>query len=387
LRESGSAVNSGRTTWFWVSIAELDRHEHSSKALGHTAESIHLPGRIRLNPKLLALGLLLSLSTTVSQAQDTPPPPLVATPQADVHPEDMPPRFSQHEDWSALALAKSGLNPAVYVAVVLSKTEEPDYTRELIRVQWRTADPIDLYVVKPRGPVKSPAILYLYDYRFDTERFRDDGWCKRATQGGFAAVGFGSALSRQRFHSRPMKEWFVSELQEALGESTHDVQMVLNYVSSRGDIDMNRIGMFAQGSGGAIAVLAAAVDSRITVLDLLNPWGDWPDWLKESPQIPEDERSAYLVPEFLSKVAGLDPVSDLPRLHLKALRVEQIMDDPVTPPSAKDKLSAAVGSADSVVRYKDASAHLAAWRASGISGWIRDQLTPSTAQASNAPTR
>jgi len=312
---------------------------------------------------------------------------MVTAPPAAVQPEDVAPRFSQHEDWSALPLAKSGLNPDTYVAVVLSKTEEPEYTRELVRVQWRAADPIDLYVVLPRGAARSPAILYLYDYRFDTDRFRDDGWCKRATQGGFAAVGFGSALSRQRFHSRPMKEWFVSELQEALGESTHDVQMVLNYVASRGDIDMNRIGMFAQGSGGAIAVLAAAVDSRIAVLDLLNPWGDWPDWLKESPQIPEDERSAYLAPQFLSGVAGLDPVSYLPRLHLKALRIEQVMDDPVTPPSAKDKLSAAVGTPGLAIRYKDAGAHLAAWRSNGISGWIREQLMPSTVQASENLTR
>jgi hypothetical protein len=356
-------------------------------ALRRTAESTHIPGEFALNPKLLAIGLLLTLSSTVSRSQDVSQGPLVPAPPPAVQPEDVPVHFSEHEDWSALPLAKSGLNPAVYVAVVLSKTEEADYTRELIRVQWRTADPIDLYVVKPRGVAKSPAILYLYDYRFDTDRFRDDGWCKRATQGGFAAVAFSSALSKQRYHLRPMKEWFVSELQEALGESTHDVQMVLNYLASRSDIDMNRIGMFAQGSGGAIAVLAAAVDSRITVLDLLNPWGDWPDWLKDSQQVPDSERSAYLSPQFLSNVAGLDPVSYLPRLHLKALRIEQIMDDPVTPPSAKDKLSAAVRSPDSVIRYKDAGAHLAAWRANGISGWIREQLTSSNVQASDNPIR
>ncbi len=54
-----------------------------------------------------------------------------------------------------------------------------------------------------------------------------------------------------------MKEWFVSELQESLVESTHDVQMIINYLSTRGDLDMDRVGMFGQGSGGAIAILAA----------------------------------------------------------------------------------------------------------------------------------
>lgn len=340
-----------------------------------------------MNSKFLAFGLLLTLTTFAAQSQEVSPDPSVTAPPAVVHPEDVAPQFSPHEDWSALPLVKSGLNTDVYVAVVLSKTEQPDYTREMVRVQWRTGDPIDLYVVLPHGVAKSPAILYLYDYRFDTDRFRDDGWCKRAVQGGFAAVAFGSALSRQRYHGRPMREWFVSDLQEALGESTHDVQMVLNYVATRGDIDMNRIGMFAQGSGGAIAVLAASADPRIKVLDLLNPWGDWPDWLKESPQVPDSERSAYITPEFLSKVAGLDPVSYLPKLHLQALRVEQIMDDPVTPQSAKDKLRAAVSSPDSTIRYKDTSAHIAAWRANGLTGWIREQLTPPAAQASQNLTR
>ena len=382
----GSAAPSGRTSLFYFDCSTKATRT-TATALGHLAESTHFQGDSRLNPKLLAFGLLLTLTTTVSRSQEVSPTPMVTAPPAAVQPEDVVPRFSQNEDWSALPLAKSGLNTDTYVAVVLSKTEQPEYTRELLRVQWRAADPIDLYVVLPHGATKPPAILYLYDFRFDTDRFRDDGWCKRAVQGGFAAVGFGSALSRQRFHSRPMKEWFVSELQEALGESTHDVQMVLNYVASRGDIDMNRIGMFAQGSGGAIALLAAAVDPRIRVLDVLNPWGDWPDWLKESPQIPVDERSTYLEPQFLSKVAALDPVSYLPQLHVKALRVEQIMDEPITPQSAKDKLSAAVTSPVSAVRYKDASAHLAVWRVNGISGWIREQLASPVAQASKDLTR
>src|ERR1035441_1223230 len=51
--------------------------------------------------------------------------------------------------------------------------------------------------------------------------------------------------------------------QLSLALTVHDVQMVLNYLETRGDLDMSRVGMFGQGSGGAIAVLAAAADSRI----------------------------------------------------------------------------------------------------------------------------
>jgi cephalosporin-C deacetylase-like acetyl esterase len=59
-----------------------------------------------------------------------------------------------------------------------------------------------------------------------------------------------------------MREWFISELQESLATSAHDVQMVLNYLASRNDLDMSRVGMFTAGSGANIAILASAVDAR-----------------------------------------------------------------------------------------------------------------------------
>lgn len=51
---------------------------------------------------------------------------------------------------------------------------------------------------------------------------------------------------------------------------TYDVQMILNYPETRGDIDVSRVGMF--GEGAAIAVLAAVDDKRMRAIDLLNPW-------------------------------------------------------------------------------------------------------------------
>jgi hypothetical protein len=271
-------------------------------------------------------------------------------------------------------LAKSGLITARYVTTILGRYQGDGFTREVVRVQWRPDDPIELYVVLPHGSQKPPAILYLYDYRYDAERFRDDGWCKRATQNGFAAIGFTSAFSLERFHSRPLKEWFVSELPEALGASTHDTQMVLNYLGSRGDIDMQRVGMFGQGSGGAIALLTAAVDTRIAAVDVLNPWGDWPDWLRTSRQVPDDERALYNTPEFLARVRNLDPVQFLPSLGSRPVRLQQVMDDPVTPPEAKEKLAAAVRPPQQLARFEDGPAHGASWQKTGLSGWLRQQL-------------
>ena len=74
-------------------------------------------------------------------------------------------------------------------------------------------------------------------------------------------------MDGHRYHDRPMRQWFVSELQEAVVKSVHDVQMILNYLSTRGDLDLNRIGMFGQGSGGTIAILVASVDPRIKAIN------------------------------------------------------------------------------------------------------------------------
>jgi hypothetical protein len=310
-----------------------------------------------------------------AQAASPPAPPAAA-----------PKKVRIMEDWSVLPLESSGLDLSLAGAVQLAKWDKGDFTEELLRVEWRPHDPIDLYVVLPKGVEKPPAILYLYDYWNNAERFRDDGWCKRMTQGGFAAVGFLEAVSMDRIHTpRPLKEWFVSELQESLGATTHDVQMILNYLDKRGDIDMSRIGMVGLGSGASIAVLAAAADPRIKTLDLLSPWGDWPDWLKESPIIPENERANYLTPEFLAKVAKLDPVLYLPQLKTRSVRIEYILDDQGTPKSAREAMLAAAPKNADIVRYKDAAEHVKAYHVNGLSGWIKGQLQAGQPQSPTQP--
>lgn len=136
--------------------------------------------------------------------------------------------------------------------------------------------------------------------------------------------------------------------------------------------------MYGQGSGGAIGILAAAADSRITALQLIDQWGDWPDWLKNSKQIPEDERAMYLKPEFLQKVANLDPVFYLPKLKERSLRIQQVLSDPVTPLEAKDKIAGAAPGTNEVIRYADNEAQHKAIFLGGITEWLAEQLHPVT---------
>ena len=275
------------------------------------------------------------------------------------------------EDWATPSLKTSHFNPTQPMRAYLS--DEDSYTVELLQVQWRWGDPIDLYVLMPKGIKKPPVILYLYNYLSDTDSFKNRQWQESVTKNGFAAVGFVSALSGQRYHERPMTEWFVSELQESLSTSAHDVQLILDYLSTRGDVNMDRIGMFGQGSGASIAILASAADPRIKVLDTIDPWGDWPTWMAGSPIIPEDERPNLEKPEFLKKVEPLDPVEWIPKVQAKKFRLQDATFDPATPSKAKEKLRAAANGG-MVVIYKTPEDFNAMIRANKELDWIHNEL-------------
>jgi hypothetical protein len=276
------------------------------------------------------------------------------------------------EDWTSPALNLSSLRPIQ--PLVFDAGDYPGYSVELIQVQWRWGDPIDLYVMKPKGVKKPPVILYLYSYPSETDTFKDQAWQEAVTKDGFAAVGFLTALTGHRYHDRPMKEWFISELQECLAVSAHDVQMVLNYLAKRGDLDMDRIGMIAEGSGASVGILASAVDGRIKALDVLDPWGDWPTWMAKSPFVPEEERANYVKPEYLKKVAALDPVDWLPKIQAKKFRMQDATFDSETPAAIHSKLRAAAPAATTVVIYNTIDDYKAAITDNKQMEWVHNEL-------------
>ncbi|HVI09879.1 MAG TPA: alpha/beta hydrolase [Candidatus Binatia bacterium] len=255
------------------------------------------------------------------------------------------------EDWSSLAIGASKLEPEPPLALPVDV--EDKFTRQLVQVKWRPGDAIDLWIILPKDVKKPGAVLYLYGFDQDTDRFRNTQWDERVTAGGVAAVCFVSALSGQRFHDRPMEQWFVSELQESIGSTVHDVKFILDYLAQRGDIDMDRIAMFGEGSGGAIAILSAAADPRIKAVDTLEPWGDWPDFLAKASVVQDDAKhDDFVKPAFLKKVEPLDPVKYLPQLKipLRVIQVHQV----TTPPSeSQDKIKDALPKQAELLRFED----------------------------------
>jgi dienelactone hydrolase len=289
------------------------------------------------------------------------------------------------EDWTTPALSSSHLMSAPPLGGFVDDTHA-GYTVQLLQLQWRWGDPLDLYVIKPKGVKNPPVILNLYGYPADTEAYKNAIFQNALAKDGFAAVGFVSALTGHRYHDRPMREWFLSELQESLATSAHDVQMVLNYLAARSDLDMNRVGIFGQGSGASIAILASAVDPRIKVLDVLDPWGDWPAWISTSPFVPEDERAEYMKPEFLKRAAALEPVEWMPKLKAKKFRLQQNIFDSDTPKTAKEKLRAATAAGTAVVLYKTLSEFNTAFPNSTNLEWMKHELRSLPEAGSTATT-
>jgi dienelactone hydrolase len=281
-------------------------------------------------------------------------------------------RVKPDEDWTTPFVSTTHLVPSP--PIVAPQGDRATFTRELVSLQWRPFDAIYVYVIKPKGVTKPPPVLFLYGFPSGTKRFLDDSYCRRITEGGCAAIGFESALTGERFRMRPMREWFVSELPESLATSAHDVQYILNYLATRGDLDMNRVGMFGQGSGGSIAILAAAADPRIKAVDLLTPWGDWPDWAEKTAVISKADRPLYQLPKFQNSVAPLDPVAWLPNLADRQVRLQFREDDPAVPDKSREAIEKALPKSATLVTFKTNIAMYAGISGGRLFQWMADKL-------------
>jgi hypothetical protein len=185
-----------------------------------------------------------------------------------------------------------------------------------------------------------------------------------------------------------MKTWFVSDLEHSLVGTTHDVQMVIEYLATRGDFDMSRVGIFGEGSGGTIALLAASIDPRIKAVDVLDPWGDWPSWLSESSVVPMAERADYTNPGFLKGVAPLDPVAVLPRLISTRLRIQQsLWNSDRVPAASRQRIAEAVPASADLAQYSDMQDYSNKAGSNGkMLDWMHTALAPGADGPAVTPT-
>ena len=117
------------------------------------------------------------------------------------------------------------------------------------------------------------------------------------------------------------------------------------------------------------------MDPRIKVLDVLDPWADWPTWLSTSPFPPADERSNYVKPEFLKGVSPLEPLEWLPKIQATKFRFQDDAINPETPSPIKEKIRKAAPAGTTVVQYKSKAELMAAFQHSCNLDWLKQQLS------------
>ncbi len=324
-----------------------------------------------------SIGLFLSLHLLMYVAlanQSATPSQASAAPTAS--PVPAPVTSEYRENFSSLSIKDSAFFPIPPALGQVNDDSKNSFVRELWQLDWRPADPIDVYICKPRGVTKPPVILYLYTYPSTTDRFKSDDWCGTVTAQGFAGVGFLSAYTGHRTDMHPPTTTFFTNLQESLGATVHDVQLLLNYLAARGDLDLSRVGMYGQGSGGTIAILAAAVDPRIKVVDVLTPWADWPDFFAQSRFVPAGSRAKFLAPEYQSAVAPLEPLNWLPKLQNKSVRIQNVRQSGPMPDAAQEKLEAIAPETAVINQYGDPAALVPHASGGALFDWLRSQLQP-----------
>jgi len=315
----------------------------------------------------------------VANPQAPPEAPESADPQSTSMMPEMAPNASGTgmtiaravESFSELTLKGSELHAEP--PLLGSREVTPDFIRELWQVRWRPNDPIDLWVILPRGVKNPPVVLYLYGYPTETDRFKSSSYCKRIVQSGAAGIGFVSALTGHRTEFRPMKDNFISKMPEALASSVHDIPMILDFLQSRGGLDMSRVGIFGQGSGGAIAILSASVEPRIKAVDLLDPWGNWPKWFAKSFFVSSNEQAEYLKPDFQKALEPLEPLRYLPQLKSQKLRI-QYSDDGGVPKDAIESMLAAAPVSAQVARFPTMRRLYAESSGGRLFQWVAEKL-------------
>ena len=108
----------------------------------------------------------------------------------------------------------------------------------------------------------------------------------------------------------------------------------------------------------------------------MDPWGDWPHWMAESTRIPNEERPAFTESDFLDKIAPLDPVLWLPKLKTRAVRVQILNFDTITPKASKGAIAKVLPPAATLTRYENANQVHDALMMGKEFDWIKAQITP-----------
>ncbi|HKM67306.1 MAG TPA: hypothetical protein VJX70_09085 [Candidatus Acidoferrum sp.] len=280
------------------------------------------------------------------------------------------------EDLNSIDVKDSKFPPVQVTLLERTEGKNAVYFSEHLRVTFRPGDPQDLYVILPAALKNPPVVLYIYSYPETVARFQMEQWALSAVAQGYAAIGFSSGIMGDATNHDLSREKFLIQFPQNLLRAAHDIQLVLNYLATRGDLNLAAVGMYAAGSGGSAGILASAADSRIKVLDVFGPWGAWPEFFANSSIIPLGKRDTFLKPEYLQSLAKFDPVAWFPKCRARSVRIQDVRQQDLVPGGAQQKIEDAAPDFAEVNQFEDSRVLLEMQGAGRVFGWTQAQLRP-----------
>jgi dienelactone hydrolase len=250
--------------------------------------------------------------------------------------------------------------------VTRERREHPRYALEEIVLDLNGAEPVPAYFVHPReGNGPWPAMLYNHAHGGDYALGKDEllngrralqppPYAEELTRLGYAALCIDAWAFGQRatISESDLFKLMLWRGQVLWGMMVYDSIRAVDYLTSRPDVDRDRLGTLGLSMGSTMAWWLAALDTRIKVCVDLCCLTDY-NALIESGHL-QGHNLYYYVPRLLKhfSTAHINALI-APRPHL-ALAGNL---DRLTPPEGLDRIDAALRRA-----YADAGASPDAWR-------------------------
>lgn len=163
-------------------------------------------------------------------------------------------------------------------ARVIERNETPDYIREKIVFLGVRDSRVPGYLTIPRtGAPPYPCILQLHGHAVGGKSIWWEGnRGRRITEAllssGFALLALDAQYEGERKANNDyessivfVKRGWFHEFRETVVQSIVDYRRAIDYLSTRAEIDTNRIGVFGYSLGGIMTFLLTGVESRIKV--------------------------------------------------------------------------------------------------------------------------
>ncbi|MCF3651658.1 alpha/beta fold hydrolase [Synoicihabitans lomoniglobus] len=146
--------------------------------------------------------------------------------------------------------------PALTRVVAVESTAGDGYHARTVQLVFGPEDrgTLRVKVTVPDGPGPHPAVI--------TTSL--DGWAEHLIPRGYAAVGF--AGNDFMDDTADLPELYPDYDFAALPRRAWAVQLVVDYLETRADIDHNRIGLYGYSRDGKMATIAAAIEPRIAAV-------------------------------------------------------------------------------------------------------------------------